>query len=87
MRMKAFRATVTDVIITERLRCAAIAEKNGHLTTAQEILSARPPAFRIIKPETIQKKPELRNRQDLIVSGRTQNQIVGGEQPILQAPL
>lgn len=79
MKLKVFKTEITRCILAERERCAAIAEKNGSIETATEIRAARPPAFRVVHPATIEAHPELLARQDLVVSGLTAKQVVSGQ--------
>lgn len=68
MRLPEFKERITEAVITERERCARIADKHGSRVVADEIRSARPPAYHIIRPETADKHPE-RVTPETIIGG------------------
>lgn len=69
MKLRDFRTHVTAAILTERERCANLAEIDGALRVAAEIRSARPPAFRIVTPQTVAANPDVL-KEDVIVAGQ-----------------
>jgi len=78
LKIQVFKTEVTRCILTERERCAKICDEYGAIGAALKIRSARPPSFRIVKPETVETYPELLKREDLVVSNLTKRQVMAG---------
>lgn len=78
MKITVFKTEVTRCILTERERCAKLAEESRVPELAAKIRAARPPSFRIVKPQTVEKHPELLKRDDLIVSNLTAREVKAG---------
>ena len=66
MRIKQVRELLTESILTERLRCAGIADRHGARVVADEIRSARPPRIKVIRPETAVAHPERVDRETIV---------------------
>lgn len=72
MKLSYFKTEITKAILAERERCAKLAEAELHPLgdiVAEKIRAARRPVFRIVRPETVVKQPELL-KEDIIIAGQ-----------------
>jgi hypothetical protein len=87
MTLHVFKDEVSRQILLERERAAKIAEKHGCPEAAIEIRAARRPSFRIVKPMTVEKYPDLLKREDLVVSNLTARDVRNGAQMVHYDPM